>query len=94
MSREELIAKAASEAGVTKKAAGDVLSALLGGITAALKSGDKVSLVGFGTFAVGQRKARVGKLPGTKKEIKIPAAKVPKFKAGKNLKEAVAGKKK
>jgi DNA-binding protein HU-beta len=50
--------------------------------------------VGFGTFAVGQRKARTGKLPGTKKEIKIPAAKVPKFKAGKNLKEAVAGKKK
>ncbi len=89
MSREELVAKAAADAGVQKTVAASVLNSLLGSITAALKSGDKVSLVGFGTFSVGDRKARKGKIPGTNKEITIPAAKVPKFKAGKNLKDAV-----
>lgn len=90
MSREELVAKAAADAGVQKTVAGSVLNSLLQSITGALKKGDKVSLVGFGTFSVGDRKARKGKIPGTNKEITIPAAKVPKFKAGKNLKEAVA----
>lgn len=90
MSREELVAKAAADAGVQKTVAGAVLNSLLQSITNALKAGDKVSLVGFGTFSVGDRKARKGKIPGTNKEITIPAAKVPKFKAGKNLKEAVA----
>ncbi len=90
MSREELVAKAAADAGVQKTVAGAVLNSLLQSITNALKEGDKVSLVGFGTFSVGDRKARKGKIPGTNKEITIPAAKVPKFKAGKNLKEAVA----
>ena len=90
MSREELIAKAAADAGVHKTVAASVLNSFLGSITNALKAGEKVSLVGFGTFSVGERKARTGKIPGTDKEIEIPAAKVPKFKAGKNLKEAVA----
>jgi DNA-binding protein HU-beta len=90
MSREELIAKAAADAGVQKTVAGAVLNSLLHSITGALKKGGKVSLVGFGTFSVGHRKARKGKIPGTNKEILIPAARVPKFKAGKNLKEAVA----
>jgi|GEM_PF-650165 len=87
MLREELIARAAADAGVQKTVAGAVLNSLLHNITAALKRGDKVSLVGFGTFSVGHRKARMGKIPGTKKEIIIPAAKVPKFKPGKDLKE-------
>jgi DNA-binding protein HU-beta len=91
MSREELIAKAAADAGVNKTVAAEVLKSFLDSITNALASGEKVSLVGFGTFSVGERKARTGKIPGTNKEIQIPAAKVPKFKAGKNLKDAVAG---
>jgi nucleoid DNA-binding protein len=90
MSREELVAKAAADAGVQKTVASAVLNSLIQSVTKALKNGDKVSLVGFGTFSVGDRKARKGKIPGTNKEILIPAAKVPKFKPGKNLKEAVA----
>jgi len=91
MSREQLIAKAAVDAGVNKTVAAAVLNSILEGVTDALKSGDKVSLVGFGTFSVADRKARKGKIPGTDKEIDIPATKVPKFKPGKGLKEAVAG---
>ena len=90
MSREDLIAKAAADAGVQKTVASAVLGSLLSSITGALKSGQKVSLVGFGTFSVGERKERKGKIPGTNTEITIPAAKVPKFKPGKGLKEAVA----
>jgi len=89
MSREELIAKIAEQAEISKKAAGIALNAVLEGITAALEKGDKVTLVGFGTFAVSQRKERKGVNPQTKKPIKIPARKVPVFKAGKKLKEAV-----
>ena len=91
MSREELIAKAAADAGVHKTVAAAVLNSFLGSVTNALKAGEKVSLVGFGTFSVGERKERTGKIPGTNKQITIPAAKVPKFKPGKNLKEAVGG---
>lgn len=89
MNRQDLVGKIAAEAGVTKKAANIALNAVIDGITLALERGDKVSLVGFGTFKVNQRKARTGVNPQTKAKIQIPARKVPVFKAGKKLKEAV-----
>jgi len=89
MSREDLIKKIAVAAGVSQKVAGVALSAVLEGITEALQGGDKVSLVGFGTFSVAERKARNGINPKTKKPLKIAARKAPVFKAGKKLKDAV-----
>ena len=89
MNRQDLIIKIAGEAGVTKKAANLALNAMIDGITLALENGDKVSLVGFGTFKVNHRNARTGVNPQTKEKIQIPARKVPVFKAGKKLKEAV-----
>jgi DNA-binding protein HU-beta len=89
MNRQDLIAKIAKEADVTRKAANSALNAVIDGITLALEKGDKVSLVGFGTFKVNKRNARTGVNPQTKAKIKIPARKVPVFKAGKKLKEAV-----
>ncbi len=89
MSREDLIKKIAGNANVSKKVAGLALSAVINGIMGALGKGDKVSLVGFGSFNVAKRKARNGINPKTKKPIKIPARKVPVFKAGKKLKDAV-----
>ncbi len=89
MNRQDLVAKIAASADVTKKAANLALNAVIDGITIALEKGDKVSLVGFGTFKVNQRKARTGVNPQTKAKINIPARKVPVFKAGKKLKEAV-----
>ncbi|MFO7660217.1 MAG: HU family DNA-binding protein [Candidatus Cloacimonadaceae bacterium] len=89
MSREDLIKKIAANAGTTKKVAGLALTAVLDGVMGALKKGDKVSLVGFGSFSVAKRKARNGINPKTKKAIKIPARKVPVFKAGKKLKDIV-----
>ncbi|HNX37826.1 MAG TPA: HU family DNA-binding protein [Candidatus Cloacimonadota bacterium] len=89
MSRDELIKKIASAAGVSQKVAGLALAAVLEGVTDALKKKDKVSLVGFGSFSVAHRKARNGINPKTKKALKIPARNVPVFKAGKKLKEAV-----
>lgn len=89
MSREDLIAKIAKDADITKKAAGLALNAFLEGVTVALEKGDKVSLVGFGTFDVVKRAKRKGINPQTKKTIEIPARKVPVFRAGKKLKEAV-----
>lgn len=89
MSRDELIKKIAGDAGISQKTAGLALAAVLDGITQALKTGDKVSLVGFGSFSVAQRKARKGINPKTGESIKIKARKVPVFKAGKKLKEAV-----
>jgi len=89
MNRQDLIIKIAGEAGVTKKAANLALNAVIDGITLALEKGDKVSLVGFGTFKVNKRNARTGVNPQTKQKIQIPARKVPVFKAGKKLKEAV-----
>ncbi len=90
MTKVELIAKVAADAQITKKDAEKAVSAMLEGITNALKAGDKVSLVGFGTFETRKREARTGRNPQTKEEIKIPACTVPAFKAGKGLKDAVA----
>ncbi len=92
MTKTELVAKAAAEAGVTKAAAAKAFEAIISGIADSLKAGDRTAIVGFGTFSVSERKARVGRNPQTGKEIKIPAKKVPKFTAGAALKEAVGGK--
>lgn len=89
MSRDELIKHIATAAEISQKKAGEALAAFIDGVTGALKKGDKVSLVGFGSFSVAQRKARNGINPKTKKALKIPARKVPVFKAGKKLKDAV-----
>ena len=89
MNRQDLIAKIAKDADITKKAANLALGSVLCGILAALKADEKVSLVGFGTFSVKQRSARVGVNPQTRAKINIPARKVPYFKAGKKLKDAV-----
>jgi len=89
MSREELIQKIAREAKLNKTQADKALRATLDGITSSLKKGKKVSFVGFGTFTVGKRKARMGRNPQTGATIRIAAARVPKFKAGKQLKDAV-----
>lgn len=89
MSREELIQKIAREAKLNKTQADKALRATLEGITGSLKKGKKVSFVGFGTFTVGKRKARMGRNPQTGATIRIAAARVPKFKAGKQLKDAV-----
>jgi DNA-binding protein HU-beta len=89
MSREELIQKIAREAKVNKTQADKALRATLEGITGSLRKGKKVSFVGFGTFAVGKRKARMGRNPQTGETIRIAAARVPKFRAGKQLRDAV-----
>jgi len=89
MTKEELVAKAAKDAGITKTQAAAVLKSVLGSIERALAKGNRVSLVGFGTFSVTKRAARNGRNPATGQPIKIPAANVPKFKAGKKLKDAV-----
>ena len=90
MNKSELIEKIAGDVGnITKKQAGDVLDAFLGAITESLKDGEKVSLVGFGTFELRQRAERVGRNPQTGAEIKIAATATPAFKAGKSFKEAV-----
>jgi len=89
MNKAELIAKIAEESKLTKKAAETALNAFVTSVEGALKKGEKVQLVGFGTFEVRQRAARKGRNPQTKAEIKIPASKAPVFKAGKALKELV-----
>lgn len=89
MNKAELIAKIAEESKLTKKAAETALDAFVSSVEAALKAGEKVQLVGFGTFDVRQRAARKGRNPQTKAEIKIPASKAPVFKSGKALKELV-----
>ena len=88
MVKEDLVAKVA-ETGITKKQAAQVVDCVLGAIKDALANGDKVSLIGFGTFSVKERAAREGRNPRTGKKIKIPAKKVPAFKAGKALRESV-----
>ena len=90
MNKAELINAVAASAEVSKKEAEAVVSATLEAITAALQEGDKVQLVGFGSFEVKKRAARIGRNPKTKESIKIPASKVPVFKPGKALKDAVA----
>ncbi len=89
MTKAELVNAIAEKAGLSKADAEGSLKAFAESITDALKAGEKVALVGFGTFSVGDRAARTGQNPQTGAKIQIPAAKVPKFKAGKALKEAV-----
>jgi DNA-binding protein HU-beta len=89
VNKTDLIEHIAKEADISKAAAGRALEALIGGVTKTLKKGDSVSLVGFGTFAVTKRAARTGRNPRTGATIKIKAAKVPKFRPGKALKEAL-----
>jgi len=89
MNKAELINAVAEKADVSKKDAEAVISATLETITAALKAGDKVQLVGFGSFEVKKRAARMGRNPKTKESIEIPASVVPVFKAGKALKDSV-----
>ena len=89
MNKNELISSIASEAGLTKADAGKALDAFISSITTALKGGNEVRLVGFGTFAVTKRAATTGRNPRTGETIKIKARKHPKFKAGKTLQDAV-----
>jgi len=91
VNKSQLIDKIAAGADISKAAAGRVLDAVLGSVTDTLKSGEEVALVGFGTFSVRERSARTGRNPQTGKEISIAAAKVPGFRAGKALKDAVNG---
>jgi DNA-binding protein HU-beta len=92
MNKTELVAAIAENAGLTKKDADKALKAFIDVTTGALKKGDKIALVGFGTFEVVKRPARTGRNPQTKKAIQIPASKAPKFRAGKGLKDAVNNK--
>ncbi len=89
MNKSELIDAIATSADLSKASASNALDATLKAIEAALAKGDQVTLVGFGTFAVKERAARTGRNPQTGEEIQIKAAKVPGFKAGKGLKDAV-----
>lgn len=89
MTKTELVNSMAEKAGLSKADTEKALKAFVDTVTDALKSNDKISLVGFGTFSVGERAARTGKNPQTGAALQIPAAKVPKFKAGKALKDAV-----
>lgn len=89
MNKNQIVDKVAESAGLSKADAGRAVDAVVGTITDALKSGDSVSLIGFGTFDVRSRAARTGRNPRTGEEIQIAAAKNPAFKAGKALKDAV-----
>ena len=89
MSKSELIDAIAESAELTKADAGRALDGFIGAVTKALSSGDSVALVGFGTYAVKERAERKGRNPQTGAEITIKAAKIPSFKAGKSLKDAV-----
>ena len=89
MNKTELVAAVAAKADLSKKDADAAVAAVFDAIKEALADGDKVALVGFGTFAVKERAARTGLNPRTKETITIPAAKVPSFKAGSALKDAV-----
>jgi len=89
MTKADLIAAIAKEAKIPKVSAERALNAFASSVMKALKKGDKLTLTGFGTFSVAKRRARMGRNPQTGKEIKIPATKVAKFKAGNLLKDAV-----
>lgn len=89
MNKSELIEAIATSADISKAAAGRALDSVTDSITDALKKGDQVALVGFGTFQVKERAARTGRNPQTGDPIEIAAAKIPSFKAGKGLKDAV-----
>ena len=89
MNKTELINAVAEKAGLSKKDSDAAVNAVLCAITDALKAGDKVQLVGFGSFEVKERAARTGKNPATGEQIDIPASKAPAFKAGKAFKDAI-----
>ncbi len=89
MNKSELIAAMSAKTGATKKSSEEALEAFISTVTTSLKKGEKVQLVGFGSFEVRKRAARKGRNPQTKEEIKIPASKAPVFKAGKALKDVV-----
>lgn len=89
MNKTELIAAVAAKNGISKKDADAAVNAVLDSIIAAVAGGDKVQLVGFGTFEVRERAARQGRNPRTKEPINIPASKLPVFKVGKSFKDAV-----
>ena len=89
MNKAELVAAVAAKTGETKKAAEASVDAFVAAVKESLKKGEKVQLVGFGSFEVRKRAARKGRNPQTKEEIKIPASKAPVFRAGKQLKELV-----
>jgi len=89
MNKEMIIDKIAEEVGINKVQAGKAFKSVFDSITNTLKEGNKVTLVGFGTFAISERKAREGRNPQTGETIQIPAGNVPRFKAGKALKDAV-----
>ena len=90
MNNNELIASVAEKAGLTKKDSEKAVSAVIESIVETIASGDKVQLVGFGTFEVRERAERTGRNPQTKQPIVIPASKLPVFKAGKAFKDAVS----
>lgn len=92
--KKELVDKVAKESKVTRKDTETVLNTFLKTVSHALKKGDKIQLIGFGTFEVKERAARNGRNPSTGKAIKIAASKVPSFKAGQGLKDTVSGHKK
>ena len=91
MNKAELVAAISAKTGDSKKATEDAINAFVAVVSEALKGGDKVQLVGFGSFEVRKRAARKGRNPQTKEEIKIPASKAQVFKAGKALKDLVNG---
>lgn len=91
MNKSELINKISEEAGISKSQAGGALDAVLSNISSALKAGDKVTLVGFGTFSTSHREARTGRNPQTGAQIQIAAKTVVKFKPGKELSDSVNG---
>jgi DNA-binding protein HU-beta len=90
VTKADLVNAIAEKSGLSKTDAEKALKAFTDAVTEALKTGEKVALVGFGTFSVGERAARIGKNPQTGAKIEIPAAKTPKFKAGKALKDSVS----
>ncbi len=89
MTKDQIIEAVANKTGLSKKQTDEVLESVLDNITKALQKGDKVAFTGFGAFVISNRKARQGVNPKTGAKIQIPAMKVPKFRAGKALKEAV-----
>jgi DNA-binding protein HU-beta len=89
MTKAELVAKVAGEGGITKSQAEKAVDGFVSAVSGALATGDKITLVGFGTFSVGERAQREGRNPRTGEKIKIPASKVVKFKAGKTLSDKV-----
>ncbi len=89
MNKQDVVSKIAKDTGITKTAASAALESVIDGITRSLKKGDSVSFVGFGTFKISNRKARTARNPRTGDAIKIPKRRVPRFSAGKALKQAV-----